>query len=239
MNIPLRMSNWRGLWVGSIIIAQKIWDDQPLKTSSFKKILPSVSKHDINQLERKVFQLLAYTTSVKPSMYARVYFELDEIYSILSMNTSCSDRHTRPLSMVRARLLHIAKDQSSLLPTTHPSYPKQLSSSTTPSSCRNQSHRASPVASVKATPPISKTNSTQNSPTMVPAIMTGFLEMKGMSSSSTMHLLRTDAPMLSDCSTVPYDRSKVNCNTRSRMYDRAISTLEDVTRIDSSFFVLS
>jgi len=280
MKVPLlHMNSWRGLWVGSIIVAQKIWDDIPLKTSSFKKLLPNVSKHDLNKLERNVLQLLAYSTCVKPSMYARIYFELNEIYNILSMsnnNNSCNNNnnnnhhhspdfnntHVRPLSIVRARLLHIANDPLRL-PSINPSYhhqPTTLFSSSSSSlivntssldSTRNASSNnnnmnmnmntrslgsTSPISGIYPTSgpsPKSKSISIHNSPSMT--MGASMMADSSSSSSSTIQMMRSDT-------FVPNDgRSLRGVGTMNRMmiYDRPLSTLEDVTRTDSSFFVLS
>ena len=276
MKVPLlHMNSWRGLWVGSIIVAQKIWDDVPLKTSSFKKLLPNVSKHDLNQLERKVLQLLAYSTCVKPSMYARIYFELNEIYNILSMSNNNNNNnssfnnnnynnnhhspdfnntHVRPLSIVRARLLHIAKDPLRL-PSINPSYHHQpttlfssssliVNTSSSDSSSNNNNMNMntrslgsnSPRSGIYPTTgpsPKSKCISIHSSPsmTMGASMMAG----SSSSSSSTIQMMRSDT-------FVPNDgRSLRGVGTMNRMmiYDRPLSTLEDVTRTDSSFFVLS
>ena len=78
--LPLTMRNWRGLFVGAIILAQKVWDDRPIKTSSFITLLPNVPKEDLIAIEMKVFQALDYITTVKSSLYARYYFELRELF---------------------------------------------------------------------------------------------------------------------------------------------------------------
>lgn len=78
--IPLTIRNFRGLWISVIILAQKVWDDQPLKTSSFTRILPGTTKEQLKDLELRAFQLLDYNTTVKPSVYAKYYFELRHLF---------------------------------------------------------------------------------------------------------------------------------------------------------------
>jgi hypothetical protein len=78
--IAVTMSNWRGLWLGAIILAQKVWDDKPLKTTSFCSILPNLKKEDVIKIEMKVFSLLDYSTTVRPSVYAKYFFELHELF---------------------------------------------------------------------------------------------------------------------------------------------------------------
>jgi hypothetical protein len=74
------MNNWRGLWMGAIIIAQKIADDQCLRTGTFAAILPGASRGQLKAAERTVFELLDCSAQVKPSTYVRFYFELRWIF---------------------------------------------------------------------------------------------------------------------------------------------------------------
>ena len=32
-SMPLTMDNWRGVWISAIVVAQKFWDDRPLRSS--------------------------------------------------------------------------------------------------------------------------------------------------------------------------------------------------------------
>eukprot|EP00401_Gymnodinium_catenatum_P076605 CAMPEP_0117526128 /NCGR_PEP_ID=MMETSP0784-20121206/36127_1 /TAXON_ID=39447 /ORGANISM="" /LENGTH=338 /DNA_ID=CAMNT_0005322349 /DNA_START=17 /DNA_END=1030 /DNA_ORIENTATION=- len=81
--IELTATNWRGLWVGAVTVAQKMWDDTPLRTSSFAKVLPGVCKIQLRDMEMKVFTLLEFSAHVKPQEYNEQYFELREIYKCL------------------------------------------------------------------------------------------------------------------------------------------------------------
>lgn len=60
--MPLTMKNWRSIWAVSVILAQKMWDDQPLKTSSFVHILPSFTKQLLRDLELKALSLLQFSS---------------------------------------------------------------------------------------------------------------------------------------------------------------------------------
>lgn len=103
----LTMSNWRGMWLGSVVLAQKVWDDSSLRTSSFASILPGVTKSQLKGLELKIFTLLGYCTSVKPSVYARFYFELREIFK--SITGEFCDASLQPAQAPRRRPLTIKK----------------------------------------------------------------------------------------------------------------------------------
>ena len=61
-SMALTMQNWRAVWVVSIILAQKMWDDLPLKTSSFAYILPSFTKQLLRNLELQALNLIQFSS---------------------------------------------------------------------------------------------------------------------------------------------------------------------------------
>jgi hypothetical protein len=61
-SMPLTMLNWRAIWAVSVILAQKMWDDTPLKTSAFVHILPSFSKQLLRHLELSALTILQFST---------------------------------------------------------------------------------------------------------------------------------------------------------------------------------
>lgn len=68
------------MWLGAVVIAQKFVDDSCVRTSSFCSILPGVSKVQIKAIEIKIFALLDFSGRVKPSVYARYYYEIRKIF---------------------------------------------------------------------------------------------------------------------------------------------------------------
>ncbi len=127
--LSLTMLNWRGLWVSAMILAQKVWDDVPLKTSSFASILPGVTKDTLRQLEMRAFNLLDYNTSVKLSVYAKYYFELRQLFKEIA---GCDTRftwHMQPLTIVQGRRL---EDRSQLKAQKYASRSGTAASSTSP-----------------------------------------------------------------------------------------------------------
>jgi hypothetical protein len=101
----LTMNNWRGIWVAAIILAQKVWDDVPLKTSSFVQILPNVTKERLRKLEMKTFSMLDYSTTVKPSVYAKYYFELRQLFTEISGGDPRYSWNMQPMTLVQGRRL--------------------------------------------------------------------------------------------------------------------------------------
>mmetsp|Transcript_26305 Transcript_26305/g.37625 ORF Transcript_26305/g.37625 Transcript_26305/m.37625 type:complete len:418 (-) Transcript_26305:316-1569(-) len=101
--LNLTMKNWRGVWVAAIMVAQKMWDDNCLHTSSFASILPSVSKQQLKDVELKFLSLLNFYTHVKSSTYAKNYFDLRSLFAAI-MGTDLSWT-ARPLSLIQGRIL--------------------------------------------------------------------------------------------------------------------------------------
>ena len=68
----LTMENWKGVWLGAVILAQKLWSDNPMNTAGFSALMPSVLEKQLRTVESKFFTLIRMVTSVKPSQYAEV-----------------------------------------------------------------------------------------------------------------------------------------------------------------------
>jgi hypothetical protein len=95
----LTQGNWRTVWLVVIMLAQKVWDDQPLRTSGFAKLLPDLELRTLRELEYETLTMLKYITGVKPSLYAKYYFELRQLYSdIMGTNPFCGEWALEPLS---------------------------------------------------------------------------------------------------------------------------------------------
>jgi len=84
-HIPLTVYNWRLFLLTALLVAQKVWDDRALSNIDFPTVwayAADVRKHGtldvraVNQLERKLLELLHYNVTVAGSLYARYYFEL-------------------------------------------------------------------------------------------------------------------------------------------------------------------
>jgi hypothetical protein len=106
-HIAVNMANWRGLWLGAIILAQKVWDDKPLKTSSFCAMIPDLKREDVIAAEMRVFSLLDYSTTVRPSVYAKYFFELHELFKEITGNNQGYHWTLQPLSIAEKRKLEL------------------------------------------------------------------------------------------------------------------------------------
>lgn len=62
------------------MLAQKLHDDIPLRTSSFTTLLPGVTKDTLKIIEWRVFELLDRKLRVKPAAFAKFFFELRSLF---------------------------------------------------------------------------------------------------------------------------------------------------------------
>jgi len=79
IDLPLTSSNWKPVTITALIIAQKVWDDNPLANADFSILYPVLNVKQINALELKFLLLLQYKLTVTSSLYARYFFELRTI----------------------------------------------------------------------------------------------------------------------------------------------------------------
>ncbi|KAG5179306.1 hypothetical protein JKP88DRAFT_349989 [Tribonema minus] len=156
--LPLHSANWRPLVLASLILAQKVWDDKSLATSTFAKIIPAYSKGQIFAFERRFLELLQYQAVVTQSLYARYYFELRDLFDHLMQQrsvegTAISSTDTagqpvafplQPLSLWRAKQLELYSDSFHLQ-----TRPSRSGSSGEEG---HRSHMSTPCASPPLTP---------------------------------------------------------------------------------------
>lgn len=103
--MPLTMQNWRGLWIACVIIAQKVSDDCPLRTSFFVRILPNTTKEQLRDIESSAFRWLNYSTTVRPSMYAQYYFGLRQVFMGITGADQLRNLDLKPMTVVEATRL--------------------------------------------------------------------------------------------------------------------------------------
>jgi len=99
IDLPLTASNWKPVTITALIVAQKVWDDNPLANADFSILYPVLTVKQINALELKFLLLLQYKLTVTASLYARYFFELRTICELenrppvaKSMTKSMADR---------------------------------------------------------------------------------------------------------------------------------------------------
>ena len=68
----LTKDNWKGVWLGALILSQKLWSDNPMSTATFAALVQPVTDKQLRKLQSKFFSLIKMVTCVKPSQYAEV-----------------------------------------------------------------------------------------------------------------------------------------------------------------------
>eukprot|EP01041_Mallomonas_annulata_P001494 gene1494-2881_t len=83
-NLIFTAINWRSIWLLCVVLAQKVFDDKPLRLSSFAQILPEFTPRILSGLERLTLELLNYDLGVTSTLYAKYYFELRGVFAEIS-----------------------------------------------------------------------------------------------------------------------------------------------------------
>ena len=97
----------------SMILAQKVWDDKSLRTSSFTLIVPEYSKDRIKKWEMRFLELMQYSGVVTQQLYTRYYFELRVLYETIHQG---SQFPLEPMSLAKAKRLEIVSNSMQMLP---------------------------------------------------------------------------------------------------------------------------
>jgi hypothetical protein len=81
----LYAKNWRTICFISLVLASKIWDDFSMDNGDFAVVWQPTTVKRVNQLERKVLEVLRYNVSIPASDYAACYFKLRSLVTSLGL----------------------------------------------------------------------------------------------------------------------------------------------------------
>lgn len=95
--------SWKGLWVGAISLAMKVWDSKSNASAMLEACPLNISKKLVRLVTQKVFHLLNRVTGVKPSDYTLYYFELRELFTRIVGSDRISNWKEKPLSILKER----------------------------------------------------------------------------------------------------------------------------------------
>ncbi|KAF4708984.1 hypothetical protein FOZ62_001805, partial [Perkinsus olseni] len=67
--ISLHASTWRPLFLTSLLVADKMWEDKPVRNSSLAKLFPVLSNAELNQMENKFLLKIRFNVQVKSDLF--------------------------------------------------------------------------------------------------------------------------------------------------------------------------
>mmetsp|Transcript_28647 Transcript_28647/g.48356 ORF Transcript_28647/g.48356 Transcript_28647/m.48356 type:complete len:345 (-) Transcript_28647:343-1377(-) len=79
-NMALTNQNWRLLWLLAVMVAQKVWAHKPVRSGGFCRFYVDLRKSILKRSELAMMAMLDYNTGVPPSLYAKYYLELNELF---------------------------------------------------------------------------------------------------------------------------------------------------------------
>lgn len=65
----LHALTWRPLFLTSLLLADKVWEDKPVRNSSLAKLFPVLSNTEINKLEIEYLGEIGFNVNVKPDLF--------------------------------------------------------------------------------------------------------------------------------------------------------------------------
>lgn len=68
-HITLHACTWRPLFLTSLLLADKMWEDKPVRNSSLAKLFPVLSNAELNRMESEFLGELRFKVLVKPDLF--------------------------------------------------------------------------------------------------------------------------------------------------------------------------
>eukprot|EP00928_Gymnodinium_smaydae_P087212 TRINITY_DN71513_c0_g1_i1.p1 TRINITY_DN71513_c0_g1~~TRINITY_DN71513_c0_g1_i1.p1 ORF type:complete len:855 (-),score=120.42 TRINITY_DN71513_c0_g1_i1:148-2712(-) len=68
-HITLHACTWRPLFLTSLLLADKMWEDKPVRNSSLAKLFPVLSNTELNKMEGEFLGEIRFNVLVKPDLF--------------------------------------------------------------------------------------------------------------------------------------------------------------------------
>merc|ERR1719321_2030485 len=68
-HITLHACTWRPLFITALLIADKMWEDKPVRNSSLAKLFPVLSNLELNRMENRFLHGIKFNVLVKPDLF--------------------------------------------------------------------------------------------------------------------------------------------------------------------------
>merc|ERR1719343_1047348 len=68
-HITLHACTWRPLFLTSLLLADKMWEDKPVRNSSLAKLFPVLNNVELNRMESEFLSEIRFNVLVKPDLF--------------------------------------------------------------------------------------------------------------------------------------------------------------------------
>jgi len=91
-HITLHACTWRPLFLTSLLLADKMWEDKPVRNSSLAKLFPVLNNAELNKMESEFLVEIKFNVNVKPDLFCSFCEKLlaEQVHAEIShcVNTS-------------------------------------------------------------------------------------------------------------------------------------------------------
>mmetsp|Transcript_121223 Transcript_121223/g.343032 ORF Transcript_121223/g.343032 Transcript_121223/m.343032 type:complete len:503 (+) Transcript_121223:154-1662(+) len=91
-HITLHACTWRPLFLTSLLLADKMWEDKPVRNSSLAKLFPVLTNTELNRMESEFLVEIRFNVLVKPDLFCSFCEKLlaEQVHQEI---TSCVNGH--------------------------------------------------------------------------------------------------------------------------------------------------
>merc|ERR1719353_2648368 len=68
-HITLHACTWRPLFITALLVADKMWEDKPVRNSSLAKLFPVLNNAELNRMENRFLMGIKFNVLVKPDLF--------------------------------------------------------------------------------------------------------------------------------------------------------------------------
>ncbi|CAD7943935.1 unnamed protein product [Amoebophrya sp. A25] len=92
-HITLHLTTWRPLFLVTLLMADKQWEDKPVRNSSLAKLFPVLTTRELNKLEHFVLERLNFNLLIKTDLFCSFCNKLlqEEVNSVIVEGAQSSD----------------------------------------------------------------------------------------------------------------------------------------------------
>jgi len=129
-HITLHACTWRPLFLTSLLLADKMWEDKPVRNSSLAKLFPVLNNRELNRMESEFLGEIRFNVLVKPDLFCSFCEKLlaEQVHAEISRCVSTSEY----AATLQADDLEVgsAKPFSKLFPEAHHMKPTDMQTPT-------------------------------------------------------------------------------------------------------------